>query len=114
MMAVIEALNYLKDNDLQEQEVKLYSDSNLVVQTINQGWKRKKNIDLWEQFDKANKGVNVTFEWVRGHAENRWNEEVDKLALSEAKRAAKRVKEEGLPAEYDIDTSVSEDQDPLF
>ena len=46
MMAVIEALRYIKNNDLHEKEIILHSDSNLVVQSINQGWKRKKNIDL--------------------------------------------------------------------
>lgn len=113
MMAVIEALQYIQSSDLQDKQVTLYSDSNLVIQTINQGWKRKKNVDLWEQFDRVNKKLNITFEWVKGHAENHWNEQVDKLALSEAKKAAKRVREEGIPEEEN-DTSVSQDQQELF
>lgn len=114
MMAVIEAIRYIQNNGLQEKGITLYSDSNLVVQTINQGWKRKKNVDLWEQFDTLNKGMNITYEWVKGHAENHWNERTDKLALSEAERSAKRLKEEGPDQDEGINTSVSHDQRELF
>jgi len=111
MMAVIESLRYVKTNDLQEKEINLYSDSNLVVQTINQGWKRKKNLDLWKQFDTLNKGLNISYFWIKGHADNHWNEEVDALALNEAKKADKFIRENGLPEEG---LEPDEDQATLF
>ena len=50
------------------------------------GWKRKKNVLLWNEFDKQYKRVselcpNVTFEHVKGHADNNWNNYVDNLAV---------------------------------
>lgn len=114
MLAVIEALHYIHDNNLQEKTILLYSDSNLVVQTINQGWKRKKNLDLWKQFDKLNQDLNVTYEWVKGHAENYWNEETDKLAFREARKAEKRLRETG-PTPNDSPGALPEDhQQELF
>ena len=42
MRAVIEALKWVQQNKPQA-EVDLFSDSSLVIRTLNQGWKRKKN-----------------------------------------------------------------------
>jgi ribonuclease HI len=54
------------------------------------GWKKKgwktaakqpvKNEDLWRQLDALNAHHKVTWEWVRGHAGNTYNEEADRLA----------------------------------
>ena|SRR5690606_22155175 len=90
MMAVIEALQYIHDHGLGDRAIHLYTDSNLVVQTVNQGWKRKKNQDLWKEFDRLYEGLNITFEWVKAHADNHWNNETDKIALGEAEKAARR------------------------
>jgi len=90
MTAVIEALRYLHENNYQQHDVILYSDSNLIVQTLNQGWKRKANLDLWEELDHLNEELQVQYVWIKGHANNKWNEEVDKIALAEAIKAAKK------------------------
>jgi len=63
-------------------EVSLYSDSQYLVNTMNLGWKRKKNTDLWELLDIQVKRHNVNFIWVKGHEDNEYNNRCDKLAVS--------------------------------
>ena len=89
MTAIIEALRHLHENNFQQHDVKLFSDSNLIVQTLNQGWKRKANLDLWEELDLLNEELQVEYIWVRGHAKNKWNNECDKIAFGEATKASK-------------------------
>lgn len=63
-------------------KVKIYSDSAYLVCTINKGWKRKVNLDLWERLDKAiARHSEVTFEWVKGHDSNKYNAMADELAV---------------------------------
>jgi ribonuclease HI len=49
------------------------------------GWKTSdkqavKNQDLWQKLDCLCAGTNVSWQWVRGHNGNRYNERVDTLA----------------------------------
>lgn len=61
--------------------VKIYSDSQYVVNTMTIGWKRNKNQDLWSLLDKeVARMKKVEFSWVRGHDGNELNEVCDKLA----------------------------------
>jgi ribonuclease HI len=69
--------------------VELISDSQYLVNTINKGWKRNKNLDLWEQLDYYNSIHTVTYTWVKGHASNKYNAECDKLAVAEYKKINK-------------------------
>jgi cyclic pyranopterin phosphate synthase len=62
--------------------VALYSDSQYLVNTMTRNWKRRVNQDLWEQLDSLVSQRNVTWQWVRGHDGNQWNEEADRLAFS--------------------------------
>jgi ribonuclease HI len=78
MLACIEALRTLKEPS----EVKLYSDSKLVINCATGKWKRKKNLDLWALFDPLLEKHKVKFEWVKGHASNKWNNRADELAGS--------------------------------
>lgn len=87
MIAVIEALRFIDENHLQNSDITLYSDSNLVIQTLLQGWKRKANLDLWEELDQLNEALDVNFVWVKGHAKNKWNNECDKIAQQESRKA---------------------------
>lgn len=89
MTAVIEALKFIHENKLEKFEIKLFSDSNLVIQTLISGWKRKANKDLWEQVDKFNQKLSIEYVWVRGHAKNKWNNECDKIATNEATLASR-------------------------
>lgn len=79
MMAVIvglEAINWDKA------QVQVYSDSSYVVNTITQGWKRKKNHDLWARLDAQLARLDVKFNWIKGHAGHPENERCDSLAVA--------------------------------
>ena len=79
LMAVIIALQSIKD----ENEIIVYSDSMYVIGTVTQGWKRKKNLDLWEKYDTAiNSFKTVTFKHVKGHSINVFNNLCDEMAVA--------------------------------
>ncbi len=46
------------------------------------------NLDLWEQLQKLTEGREINSQWVRGHAGNPLNEEVDTMAWQAARMAA--------------------------
>jgi len=83
MTAVIEALDFLPD----ENHFLIISDSQYVIKGANGTNKRKKNLDLWELYDKASTGKIVEWKWVKGHSGDEYNEIVDRLAKQEAKDA---------------------------
>ena len=80
--------------------VKLYSDSQYVVNAIQQGWaerwrangwmRSKKteavNPDLWEQLLTLCQRHEVEFVWIRGHSGNKENERCDQLAVTAAQQ----------------------------
>jgi len=56
---------------------------------VKNNWKRGKsgpvkNIDLWKRLLEAMEPHEVTFTWVKGHAEHPENERCDKLATASA------------------------------
>jgi len=92
LLGVISALSALKEPC----EIELYTDSQYIANAINKGWlqgwkaknwKRKdgelKNIDLWQELDKLLNTHAVSFNWVKGHAENQYNNRCDELAVKE-------------------------------
>jgi ribonuclease HI len=92
LLGVITALEQLKEPC----KVSLYTDSQYIVNAINQGWlknwkargwKRKegelKNPDLWQRLSALLETHDVTFIWVKGHAENAYNNRCDELAVKE-------------------------------
>ena len=84
LKSVIEALTFLC-GDHHDQNIKIYSDSQLTINCAKRIWKRNKNIDLWDQYDKiSRKFPNIEYEWVRGHNGNVYNEIADSLAHNEA------------------------------
>jgi ribonuclease HI len=87
LLAVIRGLEVLKRDDL---NVKIYTDSRYVSDAVNKGWvfsweakrfKKKKNVDLWQQFLILYRKYKVQFIWVKGHASIPENERCDKLAV---------------------------------
>ena len=96
LTAVIEALSLLKEPC----EVDLYSDSRYVIDALTKGWARswrarnwvkgdKKpalNPDLWERLLDLCEGHTVRFHWVKGHAENAYNERCDGMAVAESRK----------------------------
>jgi ribonuclease HI len=92
LYAVIMALRALKEPC----KVKLYSDSEYVVNAmtkgwvqnwIKKGWKKVKNPDLWQQLVELTKKHDVEFNWVKGHAGILENERCDELAAKAGKSA---------------------------
>ena len=91
LMAVIAGLEALKKNDL---PVKIYSDSQYVVNAISKGWLNtwiktnfkgdKKNPDLWKKYYQLSRPFNIQLIWVKGHADNPYNNRCDILATTAA------------------------------
>lgn len=91
LYAVISGLKALKRNDI---PIHVYSDSQYVVKAVKEGWLNnwiktsfkggKKNRDLWTEFHELSKSYQIIFHWVRGHADNPYNNRCDELATSAA------------------------------
>lgn len=90
LMAVIAALDMLKRGDL---DITIYTDSAYIVNSVEKkwvlGWARKgfqgkKNADLWIAFLEHFKRNRIKFVWVKGHADNKWNNRCDVLATTAA------------------------------
>jgi len=96
ILAVIRGLERLKEPC----RVELYSDSKYVIDALTKGWARgwqargwvksdKKpalNPDLWEQLLSLCDKHEVHCHWVKGHAENPYNNRCDELAVGEWKK----------------------------
>jgi ribonuclease HI len=82
LKAAINALSILKFPC----SVTLYSDSQYLVRTMNDEWKRRVNLDLWEQLDRLNAEHTVKYVWVKGHADDPNNEFVNSKAQEEARK----------------------------
>ena len=83
LLAVIRGLEAIR---WQGAEVHVYSDSTYVVKTVTEGWKRKKNQDLWAQFDALATRFQLHFHWIKGHAGHPENERCDRLAVEACSR----------------------------
>ncbi len=91
LMAVIAGLEAMKK---QGQHIKIFSDSQYVVNAVEKGWLNtwiatnfkggKKNKDLWLQYYHLAKTQFIKFAWVKGHAENPFNNRCDELATQAA------------------------------
>jgi ribonuclease HI len=90
LLAVIVALESITRPGL---EVKMYTDSKYVVESIEKKWvfgwvktnfKNKKNKDLWLRFLDIYPKHKVQMIWVKGHASNRENNRCDELATQSA------------------------------
>ena len=79
LLAVIKGLEAIRWDGA---EVEVWSDSQYVVNTITQGWKRKKNGDLWERYDVLARNFKLKFHWLKGHAGHPENERCDRLAVA--------------------------------
>lgn len=90
LLGVITALEMLK---IPNSNVTIYTDSKYVADAINQKWiygwvkkqfKNVKNPDLWMRFLRIYPKHQVKFVWVKGHAENQFNNRCDELAVAAA------------------------------
>ena len=93
LMAAIEALKKIP----KDQEVQMYTDSKYVKMGITEwikkwsqnDWKtsskqKVKNIELWKELNDISKKQKIEWHWVKAHAGNPNNEEVDELAKKAA------------------------------
>ena len=92
LTGVIMALLALKESCV----VELYSDSKYVIDALEKGWAwgwRKKgwiksdkkpalNPDLWETLLNLTMQHEMHYHWVKGHAQNEYNNRCDALAVS--------------------------------
>ena len=92
LTAAIKALEALKEPCA----VELYSDSKYLVDALEKGWARswrnkgwvksdKKpalNPDLWQQLLELCEKHSVSCRWVKGHAENQFNNRCDAMAVA--------------------------------
>ena len=89
LTAAIKALKYFVD----KKNITLITDSKYVkdgIQSWIQNWKKNgwktaakkpvKNKELWVELDDLITKHNITWEWVKGHAGNTYNEKADYLA----------------------------------
>lgn len=98
LLSVVEGLKAIKRYDI---PVVVYSDSRYVVDSVQKGWlsnwiksgfKGKKNVDLWKDFQlEYSKFSNVKFIWVKGHNGHPMNERCDILAVTASKSSNKQI-----------------------
>lgn len=109
LTAVIKGLEALKEPCV----VDLYSDSKYVIDALQKGWakgwkargwvkpdrKPALNSDLWERLLALCEYHTVHIHWVKGHADNAFNNRCDELAVMESQKFNHPAGEEELPAE---------------
>ena len=93
LTAVIEGLKKLKEPCI----VELYSDSKYVIDALSKGWawgwkkqgwvksdkKPALNPDLWDVLLALVQTHEVHYHWVKGHADNAYNNRCDAMAVAE-------------------------------
>jgi len=96
LTAVIRALSCLKEPCI----VELWSDSKYIIDALEKGWAvgwRKRgwvkadkkpalNPDLWEQLLDLLEVHELHCHWVKGHAENAFNNRCDEMAVAESRK----------------------------
>ncbi len=91
LLGVIAGLQAIKKNNL---PITVYSDSQYIVNSVEKGWLKnwiktdfkggKKNADLWKQYYQLAQNFSIKFVWVKGHADNPYNNRCDELATAAA------------------------------
>ncbi|MEY4638541.1 MAG: hypothetical protein RLZZ446_1060 [Bacteroidota bacterium] len=91
LLAVIEGLKALRKKGI---SVIVYSDSQYVVKAVKEGWLKKwiatnfkggkKNPDLWKELYSLLQENEINFRWIKGHADNPFNNRCDQLATNAA------------------------------
>ena len=98
LSGVIAALEALKESCI----VELWSDSKYVIDALDKGWAEKwrkngwkkpdkknaLNPDLWERLLELTARHEMRYHWVKGHAENEYNNRCDALAVAAREKLA--------------------------
>ena len=113
--AVILALRNIPEGE----QVRIFSDSQYVINCATGEWSKEKNADLWHALDSLAKKRSVSYRWVRGHSGNRNNERCDRMCV-EAMNSEGLLQDTGFHMEggrterktgamgYDIPEDISE------
>ena len=86
--AVIKGLEQFPENS----SVKIFTDSEYVINTMTKNWKRNTNLDLWNRLDSLVINRTIEWNWVKGHSGNKLNDEADLIANGEAKKIIEKKK----------------------
>jgi ribonuclease HI len=91
LMAVVVALQSLTRKNI---PLTIYTDSQYIVNSIEKKWLNgwiktgfkggKKNKDLWMKYYELSKDFTIKIKWVKGHADNTFNNRCDELATQAA------------------------------
>jgi ribonuclease HI len=113
LLGVITALESLTKKDI---PLTIYTDSQYIVKAIQEGWLNKwvrtnfaggkKNKDLWMRFYNLSKDYKISFKWVKGHADNPFNNRCDELA-TQAADGKNLLVDEGYEAEVKSSKGLS-------
>ncbi len=90
LVAVREALRAFTVRRRPGQGLRLYVDSRNVIGWLQEGWRRKANLDLFPEIDGLLRGLRgaVELRHVRAHQDNAGNNRVDQLAVAAARQVA--------------------------
>jgi len=91
LMGVIQALMAVTKKNI---HITIYTDSQYIVNSVEKKWLDnwiktdfkggKKNKDLWLTYAALAKDFTIKFVWVKGHADNKYNNRCDELATAAA------------------------------
>lgn len=86
MIAIINAISSLPDFS----NATIFTDSKYCIGAFSNQYYARANTDLIKQFIEIveSKSLDITFEWVRGHNGDEWNEMVDKMANDEFEKVS--------------------------
>ena len=101
LIGVIEGLRALKEPC----SVDLWSDSRYVIDALEKGWAERwrqngwmrskkeeaKNPELWEELLQLTEKHKLHYHWVKGHADNPWNNRCDMLAVQQRDKYSKSM-----------------------
>lgn len=79
IMAIYRAITKAKELDIND--CKIYTDSTLCINWLKKKTSKKEHIQIiLDKCLNEMEGMNIEFEWVKGHDGNKWNEFADTLA----------------------------------
>ena len=119
LMAALSALDYVEQNCISDMitDIAVVTDSRYLQNAFDKKWIKRwktngwvtstgspvQNQDLLEILDWLVDKLNVRFIWVKSHNGNKLNETVDRLAVEEAKKAAREC---NFPLECDAELGI--------
>ena len=81
LLAIVSVVNSLPPNS----SVTIHSDSQYSINVLSGRWRASENLKVINLYRRlvAERNIKVTFEWVRGHNGDEWNELCDQMARGE-------------------------------